>query len=452
MGQACSIDFSMMRVKFESMDFRDRAYEFITNAFSIACPYAIARGEGSYLYTTDGKRLIDFGSGIAVLNVGHAHPEVVKAVQEAVALGTHFCFQITAFESYVRLAERLIAKLPDRDEQDAPVRWKCAFFNSGAEGIENAMKIARYATGRTVFMSFEHAFHGRTFGAMSLTSKPVPYRHKFGPFVPEVVHLPYPACYRCTDCESDSDCTRVTVEKIKHIFATRIPASEVAAIFIEPIVGEGGFYVPPNDFLPALRQLCHEHGILLVVDEVQTGICRTGTFYRFMASGVVPDLIVTAKALGGGLPLSGVLGKAHLMDSVHKGGLGTTYGGNPVSIAAAHAVLDIVEDEQLCRQAAEKGARVMAVLERWKERFPAIGDVRGAGLMLAIEFVKDRQTKEPDKEIVPKIIGRAYEKGLVVLAAGTYSNCLRLLPALNIPDEVLDEGLEILESCITESV
>jgi len=432
------------------MDFRDRASEMITSAYSIACPYAIARGEGSYLYTTDGKRLIDFGSGIAVLNAGHAHPKIVKAIQDAAALGTHFCFQVTAFESYLRLAERLIARLPGQDEQGTPVRWKCGFFNSGAEGIENAMKIARYATGRTVFMSFEHAFHGRTFGAMSLTSKPMPYRHKFGPFVPEVVQLPYPACYRCTDCASESDCTRITIEKIKQVFATRIPANEVAAIFIEPIVGEGGFYVPPNDFLLALRRLCYEHSILLVVDEVQTGICRTGTFYRFMANGIVPDLIVTAKALGGGMPLSGVLGRADYMDSVHKGGLGTTYGGNPVSIAAAHAMLDVVEEEQLCRQATEKGKRVMQVLQRWQNEFPAIGDVRGVGLMAAIEFVKDRQTKEPYKEIVPKIIDRAYEKGLVVLAAGTYSNCLRLLPALNIPDNVLDEGLSILEACIRE--
>jgi 4-aminobutyrate aminotransferase/(S)-3-amino-2-methylpropionate transaminase len=434
------------------MGFRERAYEFVSNAYSIACPYPIARGEGSYLYTTDNKRLTDFGSGIAVMNVGHAHPKVVSAIQEAATLGTHFCFQVTGFESYLKLAERLIAKLPAQDEQGDPVRWKCGFFNSGAEGIENAMKIARYATGRQLFMSFEHAFHGRTYGAMSLTAKPMPYRYKFGPFVPEVIQLPYPACYRCTDCTSESDCTHKTIDRIKQVFATRVSPNEVAAIFIEPIVGEGGFYVPPNDFLPALRRICYEHGILLVVDEVQTGICRTGTFYRFMANGVVPDLIVTAKALGGGMPLSGVLGRAHLMDSVHKGGLGTTYGGNPISIAAAHAVLDIVEEEQLCRQAVEKGAHAIQVLRRWQNQIPAIGDVRGAGLMMAIEFVKDRQTKEPYKEIIPRIIERAYEKGLVVLAAGTYSNCLRLLPALNIPDEVLEEGLALLESCIREQL
>lgn len=432
------------------MDFRERARQIVPHAYAIACPYAIDRGEGSLLFTSEGKRLIDFTTGIAVMNVGHAHPKVVAAIQQAASKGTHYCFAIMGYESYLQLGERLIQQMPAETPQGKPLHWKAAFFNSGAEAVENAIKISRYATGRQTILAFEHAFHGRTYGAMSLTSKPIPYRRKLGPFLPEVLHLPYPTVYRCAclGAQNGCDCAQVTLDRIKQMFTTRIPADEVAAMVIEPIVGEGGFYVPPPSFLPGLRELCDQHGILLVFDEVQTGIARTGNFFRFQATGVTPDIVLTAKALGGGMPISGVIGKADVMDSVHPAGLGSTFGGNPVSVAAAHAVLDVVEEEDLCRQASEKGAHAKRVMQGWQEHLPVIGDVRGEGLMLAVEFVKDRTTKEPHKEIVPQILNTCYENGLAILAAGTFGNCVRLLPALNIPDSLLDEGLAILESAI----
>ena len=327
----------------QANEFRQKLTDLVPRAIAVGCPYPIARAEGSLLYTTEGKRLIDFATGIAVMNVGHAHPHVTKVVQEAAAQFTHLCFQVMGYEAYLTLLERLIARLPEG------VHWKGAFFNSGAEAVENAMKIARTATKRTTFLSFEHAFHGRTFGALSLTGKPHVYKAGFGPFVPDVVQVPYPTGYRCVGCPGRSqgcDCTATTLARIEQVFTSRVPANEVAAVFIEPIVGEGGFYIPPDDFLPALRALCDRHGILLVVDEIQTGICRTGTFYRYETSGIVPDMILTAKALGAGLPLSAVLGKAEILDTVHPGGLGGTYGGNPVALAAAHAVLDIVDGEK----------------------------------------------------------------------------------------------------------
>ena len=434
-------------------NFRARLAHLVPNAISVACPYPIARGEGSLLYTTDGRRLIDFAAGIAVMGVGHAHPKVTRAIQQAAENFTHVCFQVMGYDSYLDLAERLTSTLP------AGPHWKCAFFNSGAEAVENAMKIARAYTKRTTFLSFEHAFHGRTYGALSLTGKPGVYKAGFGPFVPEVVQVSFPSGYRCIGCDcvargaiqSPSNCTATTIARIEQVFASRVPANEVAAIFIEPIVGEGGFYIPPEDFLPALRALCDRRGILLIVDEIQTGVCRTGTFWRFAASGVVPDIVLTAKAIAGGMPLSGVLGKAEILDAVHPGGIGGTYGGNPIAIAAAHAVLDIVAEENLCEQARTKGEYVMGRLREWRERFSSIGDVRGAGLMCAMEFVKDRPTKEPYKEIVPKIISRCYENGLALLSAGTYSNCIRLVPALNIPDAILREGMDVLETAISEA-
>lgn len=428
-------------------DFRARLTRLVPKAISVACPYPIARGEGSLLFTTEGKRLIDFAAGIAVMSVGHAHPKVTKAIQDAAQDFTHVCFQVMGYESYLRLAERLISTLPALPALPNGSHWKAAFFNSGAEAVENAMKIARAYTKRTTFLSFEHAFHGRTYGALSLTGKPGIYKAGFGPFVPEVVQVPFPSGYR----GGEYDGTAATITFIERIFASRVPPSEVAALFIEPIVGEGGFYIPPDDFLPALRKLCDRYGILLVVDEIQTGVCRTGTFWRFAASGIVPDMVLTAKAVAGGMPLSGVLGRAEILDSVHPGGIGGTFGGNPIAIAAANAVLDIVEEENLCGQAREKGKYVLVRMNEWKERFPFIGDVRGAGLMCAMEFVKDRATKEPYKEIVSRIVGRCYESGLAVLPAGTFSNCIRLVPALNIPDGILREGMDILEAQLMAS-
>jgi 4-aminobutyrate aminotransferase/(S)-3-amino-2-methylpropionate transaminase len=337
---------------------------------------------------------------------------------------------------------------------EAELSWKTALFNSGAEAVDNAIKISRIATGRQAVLSFEHAFHGRTYAALSLTSKPQPYRLGLGPFLPETVQLPYPTQYRCAGCPGVAggcDCTRTTLDRIHQILATRIPPQEVAAVFIEPIVGEGGFYLPAPGFLRELRALCSRHGIVLVIDEIQTGIARTGTLFRFEAEGIVPDLLLTAKALGGGLPLSAVVGRSELVDKVHPGGLGGTYGGNPVAVAAAHAVLDIVKDEDLCAQARDKGAIARQTMEQWQARHHnRIGDVRGAGLMLAMEFVKDPVSRIPDKDAPNRIVDLCYDRGLAVLPAGTYGNCIRLLPPLTIPESQLREGLSILGAVIDE--
>jgi 4-aminobutyrate aminotransferase len=412
------------------------------------------------LFTREGVDLIDFTAGIAVMNVGHAHPDVTRAVQEAASQGTHFCFQVMGYDGYVRLAERLQGLMPKQagadegDHSHAQLSWKSAFFNSGAEAVDNAIKIARVSTGRQTVLSFEHAFHGRTYAALSLTSKPLPYRLGLGPFLPETVQVPYPTQYRCAGCPGTvmgCDCKEVTLDRIRQIFATRIPPDEVAAVFVEPIVGEGGFYMPATGFMKELRKLCSAHGILLVIDEIQTGVARTGTFFRFESEGIVPDLLLTAKALGGGLPLSAVVGRAEIIDRVHPGGLGGTYGGNPVAVAAAHAVLDIVEREDLCAVARRKGALAMKAMRAWQARYPQrIGDVRGSGLMLAAEFVLDPVSRRPDKDTPNRLVDLCYDRGLVILPAGTYGNCIRLLPPITIPDEQLDAGLAILGEAIDE--
>jgi 4-aminobutyrate aminotransferase/(S)-3-amino-2-methylpropionate transaminase len=356
------------------------------------------------------------------------------------------------YESYVHLAERLAGLLPPRDETGTPLTWKTALFNSGAEAVDNAIKIARIATGRQTILSFEHAFHGRTFAALSLTSKPQPYRLGMGPFLPETVQLPYPTQYRCAGCPGPAlgcDCRSVTLDRIHQILTTRVPASEVAAIFIEPIVGEGGFYLPAPGFLKELRKLCTDNGIVLVIDEIQTGVARTGTLYRFEAEEIVPDLLLTAKALGGGMPLSAVVGRDTIIDSVHAGGIGGTYGGNPVAVAAAHAVLDIVQDEDLCGQARYKGEIVREELLKMQQRHPTrIGDVRGAGLMMAMEFIDDVPSRHPDKTTPNAIVEWCYAHGLAILPAGTYGNCIRLLPPLTIPEDQLRHGLQILGNAV----
>ncbi|HSL14874.1 MAG TPA: 4-aminobutyrate--2-oxoglutarate transaminase [Actinomycetota bacterium] len=406
-------------------------------------PIVTARASGAIIEDVDGNRLIDFATGIAVLNVGHTSPAVVEAAQRQLELDTHTCFHVTANEPYIALAERLNALAP------GDFAKKTMFANSGAEAVENAVKIARYHTKRSAVVVFDHAFHGRTLLAMSLTAKVMPYKQGFGPFAPEVFRLPFAYPYRCptggTPETCAGSCLRYAIDEMhKHI-----GEQNIAAVVVEPIQGEGGFVVPAPGFLKGLAEFCSENGILFVADEIQSGMGRAGRWFAIEDEGVVPDLVTSAKSLGGGLPISAVTGRAEIMDIVHVGGLGGTYGGNPVAAAAALAVLDQIEREGLLERSRTLGERVLDRLRDMQGRHEMIGEVRGRGMMSAIELVRDRGTKEPiDGPTGTAIVQRALSEGLVLLKAGTYDNVLRLLPPLTIDEPLLDEGLQILEDAL----
>jgi len=398
----------------------------------------VAKAENSELWDVDGRRYIDFAAGIAVLNTGHRHPLVMEAVAAQAQQFAHTCFHVSPYESYVRLAERLNALAP------GDFAKKTLFLNSGAEAIENAIKIARYYTKRSAVIAFSGGFHGRTLMTMALTGKVMPYKRGFGPFPAEIYHAEFPQPYRGVTTEQ-------ALADLDRLFHGDVDPKSVAAILIEPVQGEGGFNVAPADFLRALRRLCDEHGIVLIADEVQGGIARTGKMFSIEHSGVVPDLITTAKGLGGGFPLSGVTGRAAIMDAAHSGGLGGTYGGNPISIAAAHAVLDVIESEGLCARAATVGERMRSRLLALARELPCIGDVRGLGAMVAFELVKDPKTREPDAELTASVLAHAERRGLILLSCGTSANVVRLLAPLTIPDAVLAEGLNILAASLKDA-
>lgn len=400
-----------------------------------------ARAENAELWDVDGKRYIDFAAGIAVLNTGHRHPRIIAAVKEQAESFTHTCFHVAPYESYIRLAERLNALTPG----DHPK--KTMFVTTGAEAVENAVKIARAHTGRPAVIAFGGAFHGRTLLGMALTGKVAPYKKGFGPFPADVYHVPYPKTYHGVG-------TAEALRGLNQLFQSDVDPARVAAIIVEPVQGEGGFYPAPADFLAALRALCDEHGILLIADEIQTGIARTGRMFAVEHAGVVPDLITMAKGLGGGFPLAAVTGRAEVMDAAHPGGLGGTYGGSPIGIAAAHAVLDVIEDEKLCERAETIGAMMRERLTEMARRnsFNAIGDVRGLGAMVAFELVKDRTTREPDAALAGRLVAKAQEKGLILLTCGPDGNIIRLLAPLTIPQAQVSEGLDILEEALAEAV
>jgi 4-aminobutyrate aminotransferase len=395
----------------------------------------VAKAENAELWDVDGRRFIDFAAGIAVLNTGHRHPRVMEAVAEQALAFTHTCFHVAPYESYVRLAERLNALAP------GDFAKKTLFLNSGAEAIENAIKIARYHTKRSAVIAFSGGFHGRTLMTMALTGKVMPYKRGFGPFPAEVYHAEFPQPYRGISTEQ-------ALADLDRVFHGDVDPKSVAAIVIEPVQGEGGFNVAPSDFLRALRRLCDEHGIVMIADEVQGGIARTGKMFSIEHSGAVPDVITMAKGLGGGFPLSAVTGRATIMDAAHAGGLGGTYGGNPISIAAAHAVLDVVESEGLCQRAVAIGDKMRTRLLALAKELPCIGDVRGLGAMVAFELIKDPKTKEPDADLTAAVLTHAESRGLILLSCGTAANVVRLLSPLTIPDALLEEGLGILAAAL----
>ncbi|MDF2578790.1 MULTISPECIES: 4-aminobutyrate--2-oxoglutarate transaminase [Microbacterium] len=395
---------------------------------------AVAAG-GGVVVDADGNSLIDLGSGIAVTSVGNAHPAVVAAVQAQVAQFTHTCFMISPYESYVAVAEALNRLTPGDHEK------KTALFNSGAEAVENAVKIARKATGRQAVVAFDHGYHGRTNLTMALTAKSMPYKSGFGPFAPEVYRAPLSYPFR--DGLSGPDAAARAISQIEK----QIGADNLAAVVIEPIQGEGGFIVPADGFLPAVADWCRENGVVFIADEVQTGFARTGAMFASEHFGIVPDLITTAKGIAAGLPLAAVTGRADLMDASHPGGLGGTYGGNPVACAAALAAIDAFENDGLVERAQQIGARLTDRLNTLRETDPRIGDVRGLGAMIAAEFV-DPATGAPDAALTSAIAKACIAEGVIVLTCGTYGNVIRFLPPLSIGDELLDDGLDVIAAAL----
>jgi 4-aminobutyrate aminotransferase/(S)-3-amino-2-methylpropionate transaminase len=412
-----------------------RKERVIADPLSIFLPVVIDHGEGATLTDVDGNTFLDFTGGVGCLNVGHANPRLVEAVQEQAAKFFHTDFTIVPYEVYVTLAERLIAIAPF----SGPA--KAAFFNAGTEAVENAVKFARSYTKRPAVIAFEGGFHGRTLLSMTMTSKTHPYKAGLGPFAPEVYRMPFAQDYRGPSAAE-------ALAALERALVTQVAAESVAAIVVEPIQGEGGFVVAPQEFMQGLRRICDDNGIVLVVDEVQTGFGRTGKMFAIEHYGVEPDLITIAKAIAGGLPLSGVIGKAEIMDAPGDSAIGGTYVGNPVAQAAALAVLDVFEEEGLVERAARLGETIRNRMESWAARWDAIGDVRGLGAMLAIELVHDRESKDPAPEVATAVVEAAAERGLLLLKSGIYSNCIRVLLPFVISDAELDEALGVWEQAL----
>ena len=399
------------------------------------------RAENAEIWSEDGKRYIDFGAGIAVVNTGHQHPRILAAIAEQMKSFSHVCFQVTPHENYVSLAERLNAIAP----VSGPAKTMLA--STGAEAVENAVKVARAFTGRPGIVSFSGGFHGRTHMGMALTGKAVPYKKGFGPFPADIYNIAFPNLYHGTSV-ADS------VKALKALFKYQADPSSIAGIIIEPVQGEGGFNIAPAEFLSALRAICNEHGIVLIADEIQTGFARTGKMFALDHTDVKADVVTLAKGLAGGLPLSAITGRADIMDAANPGGLGGTYAGNPVACAAAHTVLDIINDEQLCDRANAIGEIILGRCRELAARsnLNCIGDVRGVGAMCAVEFVKDVKSGEPAPELTAQVLKSGNERGLILLSCGTYGNVIRFLPPLTASDALVKEGMDVFEASLTEAV
>ena len=431
----------------ESKALMERRRRAVPRGAVNAMPVFIKEARGALLTDVDGNTFIDFAGGIGAMNVGHTDPRVVEAVKEQAGDLTHTAFQTAPYEPYVELAEKLNALVPGEFEK------RTFLANSGAEAVENAVKIARAHTGRQAVLAFENGLHGRTLLTMTLTSVAIPYKKGFGPFAPEVYRVPAPYPYRCPAGKDCSDgCRGDCFGFVERVLAGQVDPENLAAVVVEPVSGEGGFIPFPDFYLRRLRELCDEHGILLIVDEIQTGFGRTGKMFAIEHSGVAPDLLTTSKSLAGGLPLSGVTGRAEVMDSVQPGGLGTTLGGNPVACAAALAVLEVFEEDDLLSRAGEIGERVKGAMREIQEKHPdVIGDVRGRGPMAAMELVKDPESRIPDGERTAKVAENTLQKGLMILTAGRHANVIRMLMPLSITDDELEEGLSILARAVSET-
>ncbi len=400
-------------------------------------PIYVERARNAELWDVEGRRYIDFGSGIAVLNTGHLHPKIQAAVAKQLEAFSHTCLMVTPYESAVELAEKLNALAP------GPAPKKTIFVTTGAEAVENTIKIARAHTGRAGVIAFGGGFHGRTFMAMALTGKVAPYKAGFGPFPAEVYHAPFPIAYHGVSVQDSLDA-------LEHVFKYDIEPARVAAVIVEPVVGEGGFYVAPPEFLRALRTICDAHGIVLVIDEIQTGFARTGRMFAIEHSGVEPDLMAMAKSLAGGFPLAAVVGKAEIMDAPLPGGLGGTYAGSPIACAAALAVLEVIEQEKLCARAEAMGTQMVQALRAAQAELTAIGEVRNLGAMVAIELVRNGDPHQPDADLTKSLVRHAAGKGLVLLSCGLYGNVIRFLAPLTASREIVDEGIAIAIESLRE--
>jgi 4-aminobutyrate aminotransferase/(S)-3-amino-2-methylpropionate transaminase len=422
-----------------SLEIVERKEGVVADPLSLYLPIVVAEGNGAMLTDVDGNTYIDFTGGVGCLNVGHAHPHVVEAVQEQAARFLHTDFTMLPYEVYVTLAERLLALAPFSGP------GKAAFFNAGTEAVENAVKFARAYTGRPAVIAFEGGFHGRTLLALTLTSKTHPYKAGLGPFAPEVYRVPFPYEYRGVSAAR-------ALAALEQALVTHVAAETVAAIVLEPVQGEGGFVPAPQTFVEGVRELCDRHGIVLVADEVQSGYGRTGRMFAIEHYGVEPDLVTVAKSIAAGLPLSGVIGRAEIMDAPRDSAVGGTYVGNPVAQAAALAVLDVIEEEGLLERAQRIGETIRGRMLEWQDRFQPIGDVRGLGAMLAIEYVRDRETKEPAPELAARVAEMAAARGLLLLKAGVHSNCNRVLCPLVISDGELAEALDVWEEALEAAI
>lgn len=408
-------------------------------------PLYIQSAQGAIVTDVDGNEIIDFAGGIGMQNIGHCHPKVVKAIQEQAASSIHSCFHVMPYESYIELAEKLNEKTP------GDFKKKTMFANSGAEAVENAVKIARKATGRSAVVSFERAYHGRTLMTMSLTSKVNPYKHGFGPFAPETYKLPYPYYYRAPQGMLPEELDEQILDHFEQFFLGEVAPDNIAAIIMEPVQGEGGFIVPSAGFVQGVRRICDKYGIIMIADEIQTGFARTGKLFAMENFGVAADITTLSKSIAAGMPLSAITGRAELMDVPGPGQLGGTFSGSPVACAAGLAVLDVIEEENLTERAQVIGTRMLDAFRSWQEKYDIIGDVRGLGAMVAMELVTDRVTKVPAKDATSKVVSECWSNGLIGLSAGLFSNVLRFLPPLVITDEQLDKGLDILEQAIANA-
>jgi len=426
----------------------EKKEQYVARGISNLAPIFIDKANGAILQDIDGNQYIDFYGGIGVVNAGHCPQGVVDAIKEQADKLLHSCFMVGMYEPYVQLAEKLCQITPgDHDK-------KAMFVNSGAEAVENAIKIAKAYTKRPGVIAFEGGFHGRTLLTMTLTSKVKPYKHEFGPFAPEVYKAPSAYCYRCMYKSNYPECGMHCLDYFERFFISEVDPENIAAMIIEPVQGEGGFIVPPKEFLVGLKRICEKHGIVFIADEVQSGFARTGKMFACEHFDVVPDLMTMAKGIASGMPLSAVVGRAEIMDAPTPGRIGGTYGGNPVSCAAALATIELMEKEDLSGKAAAVGSKIVSRLKELQQKYPQIGDIRALGSMVALELVKDPQTKEPFKEAVPVIIEECFKRGLLTMGAGIYGNVVRFLPPVVITDEQLTKGLDIfteaLEVALTE--
>src|SRR5213595_285856 len=425
----------------KSRELLARRQEFVARGVGSTMNVFAAKADGAIIEDVDGNRYIDFAGGIGAMNIGHARLEVTRAIAEQAAKFTHTCFSVMMYEPYIALAEQLVKLTPGEFPK------KAIFFNSGAEAVENAVKIARWATERPAIIVFDNAFHGRTLMTMTMTSKVKPYKYRFGPYAPGVYRAPFPYPYRMNMTAEES--IVYCIQELERMFTGVVAPDQVAAIIVEPVQGEGGFMVSPPGFLRALKEVCEKHNILFVADEIQSGFCRTGRMFAVEHDGVEPDLLIIAKSMGAGMPISGVVGRAEVMDVPPPGTLGGTYSGNPVACAAALAVLDLYEKEDLAARSREIGKAVIKRFVKLQEKYSLVGDVRGLGGMVAMELVKDRGTKEPDSQAASDILAAAHKRGLVLIKAGMYDNVLRVLVPLCVTDEQLQLGLDIFEDAFT---